>query len=162
MAKKAELYALDTTAPWSDFANPEPVLEGTDGSLDAGAQRDQQAIYNGRISIYTSQLNVKCVIITALNESVPKKYKRVDRGIGAMMYKVNQCPRTILDHLRNLYGRPTPNEKTCNETMWTAPYNSSDPIENIFGRLEECFVVALVAEPAYSTEKMVYKALLAT
>ena len=41
MAKKAELYALDTTTPWADFTNPGPVREGTDGLLYAGAQRDQ-------------------------------------------------------------------------------------------------------------------------
>ena len=77
-----------------------------------------------------------------------------------MPYKVNHCPRTILDHLRNLYGRPTPNEKIHNKTMWTAPYNPSDPIEDIFDRLEEWFVLALVAKPAYSTEKIVDKALI--
>ena len=151
MAKKAELYALDTTTPWADFVNPGPVGEGTDGSLDAGAQHDQQAIYDGRVSIYTSQSNVKRAIITALNECEPKKYKRVNRGIGAMTYKVNQCPQTILDHLRNLYGRPTPEKKTHNKTMWEASYNPSDPIEDIFDRLEEFFVVSLVAKPAYST-----------
>ena len=78
-----------------------------------------------------------------------------------MTYKVNHCPRTILDHLRNLYGRPTPNERTYNKTMWTAPYNPSDPTEDLFDRLEECFVVALVTKPAYSTEQMVDKALIA-
>ena len=82
MTKKAELYALDTTTPWAYFANPGPVQEGTDGSLDTGAQRYQQAIYDGRVSIYMSQSNVKRTIITALNESVPKKYRRVDGGIG--------------------------------------------------------------------------------
>ena len=96
-----------------------------------------------------------------LNESVPKEYKRVNGGIGAMTYKVNQCPQTILDHLSNLYGRLTPNEKTHNKTMCTAPYNPRDPIEDIFDRLEECFVVALIAKPAYSTEKMVDKSLIA-
>ena len=53
MAKKAELYALDTTTPWADFSNTGPVREGTYRSLDAGAQIDQQAIYDGRSSIYT-------------------------------------------------------------------------------------------------------------
>ena len=41
IAKKDELYALDTTTIWADFANPGPVREGTDGSLDAGEQRYQ-------------------------------------------------------------------------------------------------------------------------
>ena len=72
IAKKAELYALDTTTTWADFVNTGPVQEGTDGSLDAGAQRDQQAIYNGRVSMYTSQSNVKRAIIKALNKSAPK------------------------------------------------------------------------------------------
>ena len=67
MSKKAELYALDTTTPWADSENPETVGEGTDGSLDARAQRDKQALYDGRASIYTSQSNVKRAIITALN-----------------------------------------------------------------------------------------------
>ena len=71
-AKKVELYVLDTTTPWADFVNPGPVQEGTDRSLDAGAQRDQQAIYDGRVSMYTSQSNVKRAIIKALNKSAPK------------------------------------------------------------------------------------------
>ena len=96
-----------------------------------------------------------------LNKCVPKKYKRVNVGIGAIPYKVNQCPQTILDHLSNLYGRPTPNEKTHNKMMWAASYNPSDPIEDLFDRLEECFVVALVSKPAYTTEQMVDKALIA-
>ena len=41
--------------------------------------------------------------------------------------------------------------------MWAAPYNPSDPIKYIFDHLEECFVVALVAKPVYTTEKMVDK-----
>ena len=44
MAKKGELYALDTTIPWTDFVNLGPEREGTDGSLDTGVQRNQQAI----------------------------------------------------------------------------------------------------------------------
>ena len=69
--------------PWVNF-DPGPVQQGTDGSLDAGAQRDQQAIYDGRVTIFTSQANVKRAIIAALNLYVPKKYRRVDGGIGAL------------------------------------------------------------------------------
>ena len=92
MSKKAELYALDTTTPWADFANPGPVREGIDRSPDAGEQRDQQDIYDGRLIIYTLQSNAKHAIITAFNGCVLKKYKRIDRGIVAMAYKVNRCP----------------------------------------------------------------------
>ena len=79
MAKKAELYALDSTVPWMDFENPGPVRQGTDVSLDAGAQRDQQAIYDGRVAIFTSQANVKRAIIAALNLCVPKKIQACGR-----------------------------------------------------------------------------------
>ena len=41
--------------------------------------------------------------------------------------------------------------------MWANPYNPSDPIKDIFDHLEEFFVVALVAKPAYTTEKIVDK-----
>ena len=54
-----------------------------------------------------------------------------------------------------------PNEKTHNKRIWAAPYNPSDPIEDIFDRLEECFIVALVSKPAYSTEQMMDTALIA-
>ena len=104
---------------------------------------------------------MKRAIIAALNLCVPKKYRRVDGGIVAQNYKVNQCPRTILDHLQNLYGRPTPMENTMNEASWAAAYNPSKPIEDLYDRLEECFVVALVAKPAYTMDQMVEKALIA-
>ena len=116
MANKAELYVMDSTVPWVNFQNPRPVRHGTDGSLDAGPQKDQQAIYDGRVTIFTLQANVKRDIIAALNLCVPKKYRRVDGGIGALQYKGNQCPRTILDHLQNMYGRPTPMEKTMHRS----------------------------------------------
>ena len=72
IAKKAELYALNSTVPWVDFDNPGPVRQVTDGSLEAGGQRDQQAIYDGHVTIFTSQANVKQAIIAALNLCVPK------------------------------------------------------------------------------------------
>ena len=78
---------------------------------------------------------MKRAIIAALNLCVPKKYWRVDGGIVAQNYKDNQCPRTILDHLRNLYGRPTPMENTMNEASWAAAYNPSKPIEDLYDRL---------------------------
>ena len=129
---KAELCALDSTTPWADFSNPRPVQEGTDGSLDSGAQRDQQATYDSRVSIYISQSNVKRAIIIALNKSVPKKYKLVDGGIGAMTNRVNQCPRTILGHLRNLYGRPIPNKKNSQRDNVGSPIQSKFPHRRSF------------------------------
>ena len=52
-------------------------------------------------------------------------------------------------------------EKTMNEANWAAAYNPNEPIEDLYDRLEECFVVALVAKPAYTMDQMVDKALIA-
>ena len=52
-------------------------------------------------------------------------------------------------------------EKTMNEENWAAAYKPNEPIEDLYGRLKECFVVALVAKPAYTMEQMVDKALIA-
>ena len=51
-------------------------------------------------------------------------------------------------------------EKTMNEANWVAAYNPNEPIKDFCDRLKECFVVALVAKPAYTMDKMVDKALI--
>ena len=97
-----------------------------------------------------------------LNAAVPRKYKRSggDR-IGAKTYKANDDPRAILNALRNTYGRPSPGEKRANEKAFGAGWNPADLIEELYDRLEECFVVAIVAKPAYTREQMIDKALIA-
>ena len=46
-----------------------------------------------------------------------------------------------------------------NEANWAAAYNPNEPIEDLYDRLEEYFVVALVAKPAYTMDQMVYAGL---
>ena len=48
-----------------------------------------------------------------------------------------------------------------NKANWAAAHNPNEPIEDLYDRLEECFVVALVAKPAYTMDQMVDKALIA-
>ena len=52
-------------------------------------------------------------------------------------------------------------EKTTNEENWAAAYNPNEPIEDLYDRLEECFVVAIVAKPSCTMDQMVDKALIA-
>ena len=52
----------------------------------------------------------------------------------------------------------TPLEKTALERRWSAGWNSNEPIENFFDRLEDCFVMAIMQPPAYTSEQMIDKA----
>ena len=56
---------------------------------------------------------------------------------------------------------PTPAKKTANEALWSTGWNPQDPIEELFERLEECYVVALVTKLQYAKEQMINKAVLA-
>ena len=99
--------------------------------------------------------------IAALNIAVPRQYRGSAATVGARVYKPNEDPKAILARLRDIYGRTTPAEKRANETLWSQNWNPADPIESLFMRLEECFVFALAAKPAYTEEQMVDKALMA-
>ena len=52
-------------------------------------------------------------------------------------------------------------EKTANEALWSTGWNPQDPIEELFERLEECYVIALVTKPPYTKEQMIDKAMVA-
>ena len=53
----------------------------------------------------------------------------------------------------------TPAEKTKMEADWSAAWNPSEPIELLFDRLEEFYVLSVAAKPAYTQEQMIYKVL---
>jgi hypothetical protein len=67
-------------------------------------------------------------------------------------------PPSVPDHLprfgsllslrsRTHHGKLGPAEKTENEGKWSEAWNPSEPIEELFDRLEECYVLALVNKP---------------
>ena len=47
------------------------------------------------------------------------------------------------------------------EADWSAAWNPSEPIELLFDRLEDWYVLSVAAKPAYTQEKMIDKALTA-
>ena len=51
--------------------------------------------------------------------------------------------------------------KTMNEANWAAAYNPNETIEDLYDRLEDFFVVAIVAKPSCTMDQMVDKALIA-
>ena len=47
------------------------------------------------------------------------------------------------------------------EAGWSAAWNPSEPIELLFDRLEDCYVLSVAAKPAYTKKQMIDKALTA-
>ena len=84
-----------------------------------------------------------------LNGAIPNRFKRSPdpSKIGSINFKASDCPQTIFDGLTARYGRPTPAKKTANEVLWSTGWNPQDPIEELFERLEECYVIVLVTKP---------------
>ena len=95
MIDQEEIYELTGEPAWIDFPDP-GFHRQADGLLDPVAQRDAEAIFNANIMVFTSQQNVKGAINDALNEAVPKAYRRNPVVIGVRDFRPNNDPRDII------------------------------------------------------------------
>ena len=112
--------------------------------------------------VWDIQSNVNRAIIAGLNLAVPRTYRRaVEGAIGTRNYRSTDDPTVILQGLQDNYGQMTPSEKTKMEADWSTAWNPSEPIELLFYRLEDCYVLSVAAKPAYTQEQMIDKALTA-
>lgn len=161
LAEQPAEYALKSATPWVHSPNPgqhRPL------GLAAGPTRDAEAIYNAEKAAYQAQATVTRAINAALNTAVPKAFRRGTNAAGAAIvgsaaYRSNQDPRDILRSLRSTYGIPSPAERNANEAMFAAPWNTAEPIEAYFDRIEDCYVAALIASPPYTMEQMIIRAI---
>ena len=161
LAEQPAEYALKSGTPWVHSPNPgqhRPL------GLAAGPTRDAEAIYAAEKAAYQAQATVTRAVIAALNVAVPKAFRRGTNAVGGAIvgsaaYRSNQDPRAILLALRTTYGIPSPAERNNNEAMFAAPWNTSEPIETYFDRMEDCYVAALIASPPYTMEQMITRAL---
>ena len=138
MAQQLAEYALISNDPWIPFPNPgnHRVINP---ALTAQQQCDEDALYAARRIVWVSQDNVQRASIAALNVAVPKEYKRTN-GIGSANCKTNQSIRDILGGLRDVYGVPTPDEMTTNESNFAREWDPNKPIENFLHRLEDAYL----------------------
>lgn len=162
LAEQPAEYALKSATPWTDSPNPGPHRPV---GLAAQPTRDAEATYAAEKTAYLAQATVTRAIIAALNIAVPKQFKRGTTAmggaiIGSTSYRSNHDPRAILLALRTTYGIPTPAERQANDTAFAAPWNSNDPIETFFDRLEDCYVAAIIATPPYTLEQMINRAIM--
>ena len=67
-------------------------------------------------------------------------------------------PRAVLNTLRLTYGRPTPEENDALESVWNQGWQPLEPIDNLFLRLEECYITSLAFGVAYTIKQMTQKA----
>ena len=151
-----EVYALRATSEWTD--TPNPGVHRAAGGV-ATEQRDAQMAYDALRVVFDSEQNVRQAICDALNVAVPTAYKkRAGTGIGTVPYNVTMNPREVLNQLRLTYGRPTPEENDALEKVWNQGWQPLEPIENLFLRLEECYITLLAFGVAYTIEQMTQKA----
>ena len=76
-------------------------------------QKDAYVLCDANKRVFDLEANVIRAVISAINEAVPRKYKRAGgNAIGVNIYKPSDCPRTILNILCTNYDKLGPAEKT--------------------------------------------------
>ena len=68
---------------------------------------------------------------------------------------MTENPLDILNALREDYGPLTPTERENMEAQWSAPWNTSVPIESYFAMLEDIYEMAVANPPAYTQDQMI-------
>ena len=120
-----------------------------------------QEEYKAGKMVWYIQSNVNIAILAGLNLALPRTYHRSVAGaLGTRNYRFTDDPKDILQGLQDNYRQITPAEKTKMEADWSAAWNLSEPIKLLFDQLEYCYVLSVVAKPAYTQEQMIDKALI--
>ena len=171
MVESAQRYALVTATPWVYVADPGPTRRGTatnpHPTLGTTLTREQvaaeQAEWDAYKEAYNSQQAVKGAVIDCLNRCVPQSYRRKTganaTNIGHRTYKISEDPRDIIAELRRVYGQPSPKETRENDTRFRLPWNvQTETIEDLYSRLEQCYIFALTPGPAITMDQLIYQA----
>ena len=78
-------------------------------------------------------------------------------SVGKRNYRFTDDPKLILQGLQDNYGQMTPAEKTKMEADWSAAWKPSEPIEILFDRLEDCYVMSVAVKIPYTQEQIIDK-----
>ena len=78
--------------------------------------------------------------------------------MGPVIYTPMDDPRAILLGLQRWFGKRMSTEKEEATQQWGQSWNSSEPIENMFFKLEELFIQAVVAEVPYTMVQLLDQA----
>ena len=81
-------------------------------------------------------------------------HRRAQRDVGPAIHTHMDDPRVILLGLQCRYGKRAPTEKEEATQQWGRPWNPSEPIENMFFKLEELFIQVVVAGVSYTQAQL--------
>ena len=110
-------------------------------------------MFEANKKVYDSECIVQRAIVNGLNIAVTRQYKRAGgSAIVVKIYRPTISPKTIINNLRTNYGKLSLAGKTENERKWSTSWNPSDPIEELFDRLETCYVLTLSVKLAYTQD----------
>ena len=130
--------------------------------MNSAGQADAQVVWEAKKGNRLLEENLRAAVIAALNQAVPKAYRRVQgNAVGSREYRPTDCPKQIIAGLRQFYGILTPREREIMEKAWAKPWSPSDPIESYFDALEEVFMKAVRHPPQYTMDQMICKAITA-
>eukprot|EP00804_Cyclotella_cryptica_P023697 CCRYP_019320-RA/>CCRYP_019320-RA protein AED:0.37 eAED:0.35 QI:0/0/0/1/1/1/6/0/1607 len=159
MVMPPAIYALCSDTPWEEWPNPGPHPATAETTAK---QNNLRNVYDANKAVFDSQQNVRRAVTEALNTAVPNAFRKpVGNQIGAKVYTIRDDPQTILADLRTKYGVCTPREKSDNNRRFDEQWNTTEPIEGLFDRLEDCYVFAIQNKPPFTLDQMIDKALIA-
>ena len=155
------VYALKKNIQWVDWLNPGPHVTLANNLTDTKITNIQED-YKARNMVWDSQTNINRAITAGLNLAVAHKYRQAVAGaVGTCNYRFMNDPKVVLQGLQDNYGQMMPIEKTKMEAEWSAAWNPSEPIEILFDRFEDCYVLSIAAKPAYTQDQIIEKAITA-
>ena len=98
-------------------------------------------------------MNMKRAINVVMNGAVAKSFRCLARSqLGSQTFKATDCPQETIESLQGNWGLTTPGGKAEDERKWSARWNPTNPIKELFDRFEECYTIAIVAFLSYLME----------
>ncbi len=148
-------YALLTAQAFVRPVFPGPLVipAGTTAGMSTVLREEHQEA----IRIFREVQGVEAALIKQIVQAVDSPYLSSlrDRSSNSLAGTVYQ----ILDHLRNVYGRVSPQMvEDRDQALRTMAYNTQDPIDLVFNEVEEFAEYAEMGHQALTQEQTIAKA----
>jgi hypothetical protein len=158
MATQPALFALLDPTP---FVVPiDPGLYPTYAQYAlAPAMKMADNIFKANKNMYTTYNNIGRAVLAMLTKAVPEQF-RTSNNSTMTGWNQTMSINDILDQLEIAFGRPGAAELLINQAAWSAPHSNQDEPESLFLRLEQCQIVAILANNAYTDKQMITNAVL--
>jgi hypothetical protein len=151
----AAQYTLLTAIPFVRPVFPGPLVipAGTTASMSAVLREEHQE----EVRIFREVQGVEAALIKQIVQAVDSPYLSAlrDRNSNSLTGTIYQ----ILDHLRNVYGRVSPQMvEDKDQELRTMAYNTQDPIDIVFNAVEDHAEYAEMGLQTLTQEQTIAKA----